>query len=332
MEPLNLASLPKYLSDEAEAWLLLERLRWNGRPVCPHCGVVDEKHYFIAARSGQRVTKKGNVSYRRLWKCRDKGCRKQFSVLVGTIFEDSRLPVSKWLLALYLYAAAKNAISAKELERHLGVAYATAWFVLHRLREAGSREPLAALLSGTVVVDETYVGGKPHNKHRQGQKQATPSTSRPGKSSAADTKVPVVALIDRDSTEVRTSVVTTVNGDTLRSVISGNVKMAETVLHTDGHKAYRQIGQDMAGHEWVDHSAWEYVRRDGMTTNMVESFFAQFKRSIDGTYHAVSPKHLHRYADEFAFRWNTRKMSDFARIEALLAAAVGKRLTYRPVG
>jgi len=137
MEELNLATLPKYLSDEASAWELLERLRWpDGEPVCPHCGTKDAKHYFISAKSGERMTAKGKVTYRRLWRCRDKACRKQFSVTVGTIFESSKLPASKWLLAMWLMGAGKNSISALELQRHLGISYQTAWFLGHRLREA----------------------------------------------------------------------------------------------------------------------------------------------------------------------------------------------------
>ncbi len=148
MEALNLATLPKYLSNEASAWELLERLRWpDGEPVCPHCGTKDAKHYFIAAKSGERKTKAGNVTYRRLWRCRGKACRKQFSVMVGTIFESSKIPASKWLLAMWLMGAGKNSISALELQRHLGISYQTAWFLGHRLREAMQREPVFSLLS-----------------------------------------------------------------------------------------------------------------------------------------------------------------------------------------
>lgn len=324
VEALNLATLPKYLSDEAEAWLLLERLRWEGVPVCPHCGTADEAHYFIASRSGQRTTKAGNPTYRRLWKCRAKECRKNFSVLVGTVFEDSKVPVSKWLLALYLCGAAKNAIAAKELERHLGVTYATAWFMLHRLREAMTREPLASLMGTTVVVDETFYGGKPGNKHQQGKRRG-----KGGVGSYVSDKTPVVALIDKTTGEARTRVVADVKGTTLRKVIAENVDMMTTTLHTDGAMAYRPIGREMQAHEYVDHEAREYVRGD-VSTNLAESFFAQMKRSIDGTYHAVSRHHLGRYVNEFEFRWNTRKLSDHRRIEAMVAGAVGKRLTYKP--
>jgi transposase-like protein len=202
MESLNLATLPKYLSNEAAAWELLESLLWpDGEVVCPHCGVIDPKHYFIASRSGERKTRTGQTSYRRLWKCRH--CSKQFSVLVGTIFESSKIPVSKWLLAMWLFNAGKNGVSALELQRQLGIAYQSAWFMAHRLREAAKREPLASLWSGTVVSDETRVGGAPKNRHAH---------RRVGSKQGLTDKTPVVALVHKESGQVRTRVVTKVNG------------------------------------------------------------------------------------------------------------------------
>jgi len=322
MEQLNLATLPKYLSDEAAAWELLERLRWpNGEVACPHCGVIDPRHYFLAAQSGERRTRTGHVSYRRIWKCREKGCRRQFSVLVGTIFESSKIPVSKWLLAMWLMGAGKNGVSALELERHLGISYKSAWFMAHRLREAMTREPLAALLSGTVVADETYVGGAPKNRH---------ASRRVGARQGLSDKTPVVALVHKESGTVRTRVVANVNRENLRSVLTDNVVTKATHLHTDASKLYPQLAPLFASHQSVNHTAGEYVR-DGVSTNEAESFFAQFKRSIDGTHHNVSREHLHRYATEFEFRWNTRKMTDHERIESLITKTVGKRLTYRPL-
>ncbi|HMK99158.1 MAG TPA: IS1595 family transposase, partial [Acidimicrobiales bacterium] len=207
--------------------------------MCPHCGTQDPKHYFIVARSGERRTASGNVTYRRIWRCR--ACRKQFSVLVGTIFESSKVPVSKWLLALWLVSAGKNAISALELKRHLEpMSYQTAWFMLHRIREAMLREPLWSLLSGTVVADETFVGGKPANKHRQGRPARLPEGGR-GVSGRATDKVPVMALVSKDTGEVRTRVVADVTGHTLRKALADDVDMARTVLHTDGHKGYQAI-------------------------------------------------------------------------------------------
>lgn len=247
VEALNLATLPACLRDESEAWLLLERLRWqDGAPVCPHCGTQDPRHYFIASRSDQRTTRAGNVSFRRPWKCRDQDCRRQFSVLVGTIFEDSKLPVSKWLLALPPHGRGQNGISALELQRHLGIAYATAWFALHRLRAAVGREPLASLLSGTVVVDETSVGGNSKNRHRQGRRPgqyvAEHGKGRDGKKD----KTPVVALICKEAGEARTRAVTVVNRDALRPAITEDVELATTVLPTDKNFGYWPIGREMA--------------------------------------------------------------------------------------
>ena len=321
MEPLNLATLPKYLSNEAAAWELLERLRWHeGRIVCPHCGVVDPKHYFIAARSGERKTRTGTVTYRRLYKCRDKDCARQFSVLVGTIFESSKVPVSKWLLAMWLFCAGKNGVSAKELERHLGISYQTAWYMAHRMREAMTREPMAALFSGTVVSDETWVGGKPKNRH---------ANRRVGSKQGLTDKTPVVALVHKESGEVRTSVVANVNGKNLREVLRENVDPGTTDLHTDAANVYTPIGHEFASHGTVNHTIGEYVR-DGISTNLAESFFAQFKRSLDGTHHNVSRHQLHRYAMEFEFRWNTSKLSDAERMQVMINKSIGKRLTYRP--
>jgi transposase-like protein len=324
MEDLNLATLPKYLSDEHEAWALLERLRWaDGVPVCPHCGTKDEGHYFLASRSGERRTKKGNVTYRRLWKCRQKECRKQFSVLVGTVFESSKIPASKWLLAMWLMSAGKNGVSALELQRHLDVAYQTAWFLAHRLREAMTREPLAALMSGTVVADETFIGGKAKNMHRNDPRRFKQKQGGGG-------KPPVLALIDADSTEVRTKVITDVQGPTLAKALREQVDVEASVLHTDESRAYMAIGREFADHKTVNHSNHEYVR-DGTSTNLAESFFAQFKRSLDGTHHSVSRHHLNRYANEFEFRWNTRDMTDSQRMSAIVNGSIGKRLTYRPI-
>ena len=249
MEQLNLASLPKYLTNEAAAWELLERLRWpEGEVVCPHCGVVDPKHYFIAARSGERKTRTDATTYRRLWKCRH--CSKQFSVLVGTIFESSKVPVPKWLLAMWLFNAGKNGVSALELQRHLGIAYQTAWFMAHRLRAAVTREPLASLWSGTVVSDETWVGGAPKNRH---------ASRRVGSKQGRSDKTPVVALIHKESGQGRAKVVTNVNGKTLRKVLTDHVDPTTTHLHTDSSRAYRKLGPSFVSHEAVNHTAGEYV-------------------------------------------------------------------------
>jgi transposase-like protein len=188
MEELDLAKLPGFLSDEAEAWTLLERMRWSdGAPVCPHCGTVDAKHYFLTAQSGPRRTRTGNISYRRLWKCRERSCRKQFSVLMGTIFESSKVSVSKWLLALWWMSTGTKAVSGSELHRQLGVAQQTAWFMSHRMKEAMRREPLAGLatprfeemLSALLQVDPTGIIGQPRKASRNSPASGMVSPAAP---------------------------------------------------------------------------------------------------------------------------------------------------------
>jgi transposase-like protein len=320
MEALTLSKLPKYLVNESDAWELLERLRWpNGEVVCPHCGVVSEAHYFISSRSGERKTAKGTLTYRRLWRCRE--CKKQFSVLVGTIFESSKVPVSSWLLAMWLMAAGKNGVSAKELQRHLDITYQTAWHMCHRFREAMTREPLAALWANTTVVsDETWVGGAPKNRHASKRMNVQGLTD----------KTPVVALVNKKTGEVRTRVIPKVNGENLAEMLNETCIPATTHLHTDSAKVYPPLGKSFASHGAVNHTAGEYVR-DGVSTNEAESFFAQFKRSLDGTHHNVSKEHLQRYASEVEFRWNTRKLTDSDRVSALIEGSQGKRMPYRPL-
>ena len=159
---MNICSLAPYFHDEAAAWELMESLRWPSGPECPHCGAVDNAT-FLKPRDGQRTTSAGNVSFRRTWKCRE--CHKKFSVLVGSIFENSRVPLTKWLYALYMMCANKNGVAAFEIHRTLHVTQKTAWFMMHRIREATKSGPLADMFRGTIVADETWIGGEPKNMH-----------------------------------------------------------------------------------------------------------------------------------------------------------------------
>lgn len=290
---------------EAEARTYLESIRWPEGPRCPRhdCGSADV------------VTLKANVDARvrpGLYRCRS--CRRQFTVTVGTIFEATRIPLGKWIAAFYLVCSSKKGISALQLQRMLGLgSYKTAWHMAHRIRHAMKNEPLRSMLTGTVEIDETFVGGKA--KKPQG-----------GPRRIRDKKTPVVALIQRDG-EVRTAVVPSVSPKDLRPVVQSTVDPSAT-LNTDGWPAYRTIGQDFAGHEWVDHSSKEYARGT-VHVNTCESFFGLLKRGIHGSFHHVSRQHLHRYCDEFSFRWNTRKVSDAERVRMALGMAPGKRLMYR---
>lgn len=302
---LNLAELAKHFSDEAAAWKLIESIRWPEGPICPHCG-HDDKHYYL----GNRKTRAGKVSPRRVWKCSD--CRRQFSALVGTIFEGSHVPLSKWLLAIHLMCSGKNGVSAHELHRQLGVALKTAWFMGHRIREAMKQDPIRGMLTGVVEGDETYIGGK-----RRG--------TRPGRPEADSHKTAVMTLVSRDG-EARSQVMERVTGDDLGKVLSDNVH-PEATLMTDEYAAYRKPGQVFAQHQTVNHSQGEYAR-GAVSTNTVEGFFSQLKRSIDGTHHHVTRRHLPRYLSEFDYRYSTRKLSDGERTWLTIRQAGGKRLRY----
>jgi len=298
---LTLGDLDARFTDADAAGEYLESTRWANGVVCPKCGESEREPYRLKNQK------------RRLWKCR--ACRKQFTVTVGTIFESSHIPLHKWLLAFYLLCASKKGMSAHQLHRMLGITYKSAWFMFHRVREAMSDPGFSAKLSGIVEVDETYIGGKPRYRGKPG---------RPGK--ADPQKVPVVALIERGG-RVRSSHVTNVGARELQGAIRENVDRKARIM-TDQFGSYRGLDQYFASHEVVKHSEGEYARGDAHT-NTAEGYFANLKRGINGSYHHVSHKHLHRYLSEFDFRWNARDASDSARTVAALKQSEGKRLKYR---
>ena len=295
----NLTALQ--FTDETKAREYLERLRWPQGPTCPHCGSFD---------ATRLVGKKHRVG---LVQCND--CREQFTVTVGTVFERSKVPLNKWLLCNHLLCASKKGMSAKQIERMLGVTYKTAWFMCHRIREAMKTDGTDGPLGGpnTVVeADETFVGGKARNRAYR---------------APADKKA-VVALVERDG-NVRSFHVANVNAATLRPLIVTHVDRASHLM-TDESVVYTRVGKEFAGHTTVIHSANEYVRKGGFAhSNTAENFFSIFKRGVIGTYHHMSEAHLARYTAEFDFRYNTRKVTDGERADAALLGIAGKRLTYR---
>lgn len=302
---INLSKLAKYFSDETAARTLLEEMRWGKNPTCPHCGGLEP--YRIVARKPGAKTRPG------LYKC--KACRKQFTVTVGTVFEDSRIPISKWLLGIHLISSSKKGMSAHQIHRNLGISYKAAWFMMHRLRYAMKGGPLADLMKGTVEVDETYVGARSKRGSRRG---------RPGPDSH---KTPVVALVERGTGRVRAFPMHRVTSENLKEAVYANVDKSATLM-TDDFYAYRSVGEQMAAHGVVKHANDEYVRGENYT-NTVEGFFSLLKRGINGTFHHVSRGHLARYCDEFAFRYENRKASDGERAGKIVLAAEGKRLTYQ---
>lgn len=282
----------------------LESIRWPEGPVCPHCGVVGSA-YAITGKSARPG----------LYKCKD--CLKQFSVTVGTVFERSKIPLNKWLLAVHLMSSSKKGVSSHQIHRSLGVTYKTAWFMTHRIREAMkdlSTEPLGGEgSSGIVEADETYFG----------------KTTGKGKGSHSAKKQKVVALVERKG-KVRAFHLPTITAKSLKPVLTGNIDKNARLM-TDSAGLYLKIGKEFKSHESVNHAIHEYVRGD-VTTNTVENYFSVLKRGIGGIYQHVSPAHLHRYVNEFSFRYNNRsalEISDRERARIALDGIGGKRLTYR---
>lgn len=321
---LTVTALADKLQTEADAWKFLEDLRWPDGPTCPTCGGEDV--YLIVPKNGvSRRTVSGSMSQRRTWNCRP--CRRQFSATTGTMMHGTRLPIRLWVLVIFEMVASKNGVAACEIERKYGICARSVWFLMHRIREAMKTDTTVAPMVGTIVADETFIGGDPKRMNTQRRKMW--EFGRDGKNTD---KTPVLSLVDTGTGEVRSRVVTDVRGVTLRKVIADQVAMAHSTLHTDEGRQYLPVGQEFTAHHTVNHSEDQYVDYStGATTNQVENFFGQLKRSLDGTYHHVSREHLNRYLSEFDFRYSTRKVSDAERMGRLVGQAEGRRLSYKRV-
>ncbi len=299
-EPTNLLEAVRYFSDDDRAFAFVMNLRWpDGNVTCPRCGVGNPS--FIATR--------------RIWKCR--GCRKQFSLKVGTIFEDSPLGWDKWLPAIWLLANSKNSVSSHELGRALGVTQKTAWFMFHRIRDAMATRTFRKL-DGEVEADETYVGPNIMNMHKR-VRQAKGLGGRGGHPDKA-----IVAGIVERGGEVRAMPVPDTQMDTLHGNVLSNVAIGAT-LYADENRSYNGLDQYYALKR-INHSR-EYV--SGNThTNTIENFWSLLKRSIKGTQVHVDPEHLHRYVTERSFSYNHRTDTDLGRMRLAVSGAPGRRLTW----
>ncbi len=304
----SVISHPRFHNEEA-AYAYVESVLWPKGPVCPHCGAT------------KRVGKLHGKSYRiGLYKCYV--CRKQFTVKIGTIFEDSHVPLDVWVSAIYLVAASKKGISSNQLHRTLGVTLKTAWFMSHRIREAmrnGDLAPFGAN-GGIVESDETFIGNEPGKEKRRGYEH----------------KRKVLSLIDRDSRCSRSMVVDSVNAKTIVPILQENIDREARVV-TDDAGQYHYLKDHFAEHEVVRHSRGEYVSLKDHTVhvNCLEGFFSIFKRGMKGVYQHCKKKHLHRYLAEFDFRYNNRcgkGIADCERAEKLLEGVIGRRLTYQTTG
>ena len=304
--PNTLLEAVKYFADPDVAHAFVANLRWpDGAVACPRCEGV--RHSYLANR--------------RVWKCL--GCKKQFSVKVGTIFEDSPLPLSKWLPAMWQLANCKNGISSYELARALGVTQKTAWFMLARIRLAMQAKSFGKI-GGHVELDETFIGGKARNMHKVKRERLgiTQSNSMAG-------KIAVMGLLERHSPEgsqIRLKIVKTRRKNELEKTVAEHVEQGST-LYTDALRSYDRMNQRGYEHFVIDH-AEAYV--DGQVhTNGLENFWSLLKRAIKGTYVAIEPFHLFRYLDEQAFRFNNRKLDDAGRFLLAAASIFGKRVMYK---
>jgi len=317
--PRTLLECSRYFSDPEVSVEFLAALRWKDGTICPHC--QGRQHSYLKTR--------------RIWKCR--GCHKQFSVKVGTIFEDSPVPLDKWMMVVWLVVNCKNGVSSWEIHRGLKVTQKTAWFMLHRVRLAlrdGSVEKAGATGSAEVEVDETYIGGAARNMHKSRKEalQAAVDNNTPRWKNRRKYpgKTAVQGILDRDLRRVRAKVVPDVKRETLQMEILNGVEFGAK-LYSDDAVAYNELAS-LYAHEVVNHTE-QYVR-GRIHTNGLENFWSLLKRGLRGTYVCVEPFHLERYVDEQVFRYNNRAtkdnpLNDSDRFVLALSQIAGKRLTYK---
>ena len=304
--PTNLVEAIQYFSDLDVATEFVANLRWPDGPVCPDCGL--KEHSYLTTR--------------RLWKC--KNCKRQFSVKVGTIFEDSPIKLNKWLAAIWEVANDKNGISSLELGRKIGVTQKTAWFMTHRIRlamQTGSFEKYSAKFDGAVEVDETYIGGKARNMNAKRRRRWEAEGGKQGHAG----KVGIMGFKQRDGEVAFTVLNRGTRKPELQREVRMRVKPNATII-TDELKSYSGLDEQYQ-HLVINH-AEKYV--DGQIhTNGLENFWSLLKRSLGGTYVSVRPFHLFRYLDEQTYRYNRREMADGERVQHLLGGIEGKRLTWK---
>jgi transposase-like protein len=305
---MNLIDVARAFDTEDKCWDYLEKMRWPSGVACVKCGSTHVSKFTGKGKTGKA---------RRLYECMEKECSHQFSPTSGTIFHDSHLPLSKWFLAISLYCDGKKSVSALQLQRHLGLgSYRTAWHLGHRIRKA--IEQSSDFFSGVVEIDETFIGGRYDKRRKRGQhdKQAVMGFVQRGKGGKPS--------------KVRAFPVAGTGKGQLNPPVHANVSPDATMICTDENKSYHSLGREGFTHHTANHKRLEWIRPSQLGlvhTNSIENFWSLFKRGLVGSFHQVSRKHLDRYLDEFAFRFNRRDTDVFtATVERLVH---GERLSYR---
>lgn len=310
-QPLRLAKFSDLT--ESNARQLLESIRWPDGPVCPKCGEIGNAKRLQPRQASKNPVRNG------VWKCY--GCREQYTVTVGTVFEDSHIPLHRWLLTAYLMNASKKGMSAHQIHRMLGISYKTVWFMCHRLRFAMTQHNMIEKLRGVVEIDEVYIGPKEKG------------TGLTGAGNRMSKKRPIVSLMERheNGSRVRSFHVERVTLANIKPIMKEHVEVG-TNIQTDEATVYHFMHEDYPVHDVVTHNKKEYSRyEDGrhITTNTVEGFFGLVKRGVFGTYHHWGRGYMQQYLNEFDFRYNNRKVNDSERTMLMLKATEGKRLTLR---
>ncbi|QYJ67677.1 IS1595 family transposase [Flavobacterium litorale] len=293
----SLLQLIDTLRTDEDCRTFLENAIWGDSPICPHCGLIDDRHYKL----------KFGGTFTGTYKCRS--CKIRFNIRTGTMFEGSHIPLRKWFLAIYLFLSHKKGISSIQLHKDIGVTQKTAWFMLHRIR-CNCEDKIEVNFDTETQIDETYVGGKARGKRAQGRSLI---------------KTPVMGLLSNG--KVKTIVIPNASAWTLKTVIYHLVKFGSTIV-TDGWKGYQGLHKSY-NHKVIRHNQGIYVE-DGYHTNSIEGFWSHLKRGIIGVYHLVSRKHLHKYCEEFTYRYNTREMSDGERFTKFVSESNNK-ITYRQI-
>jgi transposase-like protein len=301
---LNLVKLIEQIGDEDNARRLLESVRWPDGPICPHCGEINNAGRLKARPNSKKPVRKG------VWKCY--GCCEQFSVTVGTVFEDSHIPLNRWILASYLLCASKKGMSSFQIHRMTGISYKTVWFMMHRLRFAMTQHGMIEKLRGVVEIDEVWIGPKEKWSGLRG-------TGHP-----ESKKRPVVSLMERreNVSSVRSFPVERVTLENIRPIMKEHVEVG-TRIQTDEATVYHWIHDEFPDHDVVTHKKREYSRHENgrhITTNTVEGFFGLVRRGVFGTYHHWGRGYLQQYLNEFDFRYNHRKVNDSERTLLILKA------------